>query len=150
MTWCQTHSWVEPYSPVDVIFLGAVCAENGREGSPLDPSGEQLRSSRSQMASNVMTPVAKSHICGPQSEIDLEVKRLPALGERPDIQIMAKFGDSCRHTHRNNISREANLIPVVAQPTPAVKEKWSDLQTEVEEEGARVRNLGSTVLFFQW
>ena len=102
------------------------------------------------MASNVMTPVAKSHICGPQSEIDLEVKGLPALGKRPDIQITAKFGDSCRHTHRINVSREANLIPVVAQPTPAVKEKWSDLQTEVEEEGARVRNLRPTVLFFQW
>ena len=92
------------------------------------------------MSSNVMTPVAKPHVCRPQSEVDLEMKRIPALQRRKvNYTYPAEFYQKVcwtgnGRTHREDVSREANLVAMVAQSTPAMEEERSDLHTEEEKE----------------
>ena len=76
----DTHHRVEP-DPTNIGgTLRGMSSENGRENSPLDPPGVELRIWRRwSVPTDIMTPVPKSNITGSHSKCNLKVKGVPAL-----------------------------------------------------------------------
>src|SRR5215469_1007432 len=96
---------IRPDAALRIRVLGGMRPQNWAEDAKLYPSGEQLRRNYSRdVTTDVVTPVAIENVGRGCGEVGLISQRFP---------------------HRNRVARKSNLVAVIPQPAPAVKDQRS-------------------------